>query len=150
MRVYGLCLSSLLILGFMGCGGDEVAPEVVPPLQPVSGVVTLDGEPAQGVSVVFVPSGTSTGNGATAMTDASGKYELLYRTGDKGIPAGDYKVLFSKMLKPDGSPLAPGEMAADVAAVNALPAKYMQGTLPDTQAKVTEGGGTFDFKLSSK
>ncbi len=93
--------------GCAGCG-EDVPEEVAPPLAPVSVTVTIDDAPAEDVSVRFVPTGSSTGEGAFVMTDATGRYELIYRTGDKGIPAGEYSVVFSKLVQPDGSPIPPG------------------------------------------
>lgn len=142
-------LSLMLCLAVWAAGcGEDVPEEVVPPLQPVSGTVKLDGEPAAGVSVNFVPAGQGSTNGAIGATDASGKYSLTYRTGDPGIPAGEYNVLFTKFVQPDGTPIPAGQMAADVMAVNALPEQYQKpGT---TKAIVPEGGNTFDFDLKSK
>lgn len=140
-----LCVLTVLV----GCG-EDVPEEVVPELVPVTGVVTLDGEPAEGVSVMFSPTGSTTGNGAFAMTDASGRYTLKYHSGAEGVPVGEYNVLFSKFVQQDGSPIPPGAMAADVQATNALPARYQQGGGMDTRAQVPQAGGTFDFKLTTK
>ena len=130
----------------LGCSGG-VEPEEVPPLQPVTGKVTLDGQPAAGVAVSFAPAGGTTGNGAYASTDESGSYSLQYRTGDPGIPAGEYEVSFSKMAQPDGSPIPEGQTAADVMAENVLPERYQRRP---QRVTVPEGGKTFDFELTSK
>ena len=137
-----LCCLALVL----GCS-EGVPPEEVPPLQPVSGKVTLDGQPAAGVSVSFTPTDGASGNGAYASTDESGSYTLQYRTGDPGIPAGEYAVTFIKMAQPDGSPIPEGQTAADVMAENVLPERYQR--MPQ-RASVPEGGKTFDFDLQSK
>jgi hypothetical protein len=57
-----------------GCGPSEDFK-----LAPVSGTVTLDGQPLVGAGVTFQPEGGGAGNpgpGSAAITDASGKYEL--------------------------------------------------------------------------
>jgi hypothetical protein len=52
MRRHSLCLSGLLTISFLvGCPAAGPTPEVVPPLEPVSGKVTLDGKPVEGVAV---------------------------------------------------------------------------------------------------
>lgn len=130
---------------------DKVPDEKVPGLQTVTGTVTLDGQPAPNVAVVFMPAPGSTGNGANGSTDASGKYSLVYRTGDAGIPAGEYVVVFSKMVQPDGSPIPEGQTAADVMAVDAIPERYRDASdKPLHRVTVPEGGATLDFDLNSK
>jgi hypothetical protein len=93
-----------------GCGGGStgpVRPQFKGDTVPVSGTVTLDGEPLSGAAVTFVlqPGGTYiegfTGSGG--QTDSSGKYVL--RSGDKtGTPPGRYKVYISLMATADGTP----------------------------------------------
>lgn len=146
MRVAGLLALGLL----MGCGGG-VKPEVVPPLEPVSGKVLLDGQPTAGVAVIFVPAGiTKSGNGASATTNAEGMYTLKYRTGKEGIPQGEYIVLFSKMAMPDGSPIPEGKTAADVGAVDMIPEQYRSQEPPPYAASVPSGGKNFDFEIRTK
>lgn len=68
-----------------GCGGVT--------LLPTQGVVTLDGKPVEGATVVFTsPDGKTNASG---MTDAAGAFTLS--TGEKlGAAAGTYKVTVSK------------------------------------------------------
>ena len=70
----GLVSCALLAVTLAGCptGGREV-----PDLVPVSGTVTLDGEPLAGASLMF-------GGVAYGDTDASGRYELTYMGQEKG------------------------------------------------------------------
>lgn len=139
----------LLCLGFLAGCGEDVPTEEVPPLQPVSGTVTVDGEPVQGVAITFVPT-TGTGNGAYGATDASGKYDLQYRTGEPGIPAGEYMALFTKVVQPDGSPIPEGQTAADVNAVDMIPDRYRQMDGADRRVTVPQGGTTFDYDIRTK
>jgi hypothetical protein len=74
------------------------------PPHPTRGQVLVDGQPAQGVNVRFVPvEGVSEENpAASGRTDEEGNFELsTYNRGD-GVPAGEYKVLLSwvKILDP--------------------------------------------------
>ena len=143
-------LSSLLGLTFvLGCGGGVPA-EVVPPLEPVTGKVNMDGKPAEGVAVTFVPAANNKGNSSSGSTDATGAYKLTYRTGAAGIPAGDYVVVFSKLTQPDGSPIPPGQTAADVQAVEQIPERFRMMDNPTMTFSVPKGGKTFDFELQSK
>ena len=69
-----------------GCGGG---------LAPVSGTVTLDGEPVAGAKVTFLPAGP--GIPATGTTDATGRYQLRIGSGRTGVPRGRYGVTVSKL-----------------------------------------------------
>lgn len=87
----------------VGCGPDlEGAPDVVP----VTGTVTINGEPFAGAGVSFRPD-TDKGNESGFMpggaTDASGKYELMATAGAKGAPPGWYKVVVMPPSAPPGS-----------------------------------------------
>ena len=66
-------LLALVALCLSGCGSSEGYT-----LVPVSGTITLDGQPLAGASVSFQRSGgeATVGPGSGAVTDASGKYEL--------------------------------------------------------------------------
>ncbi|MCR4411810.1 MAG: hypothetical protein NUV77_05210 [Thermoguttaceae bacterium] len=96
-----LALVACVALG--GCGPST------PATVPVSGTVTLDGQPLEGAAVSFVPIGQ--GRPATGQTDSSGKFTLTsFQPGD-GAPAGKYKVGVSKLDKPadaKGGPAAAG------------------------------------------
>jgi len=79
-----------------GCGGPEY-----PPTYPVTGVLTMDGQPIEGAQVVFhsdttprLPSGT---------TDADGKFRLTMVRPDDGAMEGEYSVT---VYKPGGIPPA--------------------------------------------
>lgn len=115
-------LAALVILtGLAGCGGD--AEESVK-YYPVAGVVRVDGKPTEGVSVTFVPEGNVPGGTSFGRSDAGGQYTLQNRSGAKGAAAGRFRVLLTQLTLPDGSPIPPDAMAADVGAVNQLPAGY--------------------------
>ena len=98
-------------LAMSGCGPDY--PETVP----VSGTVTLDGQPVAGASVVFTP---EAGDLATATTDSSGQFQLsTYRLADGAAP-GHYRVTVAKTT------VEPGE---DEKVLFLVPKKYGN---PDT------------------
>lgn len=131
-----------------GCGGASPAPQV--DLVSVTGKVLLDGQPKPGITVYFEPTDPSMLNGATGVTDAEGKYELVFRTGKTGAVAGKYKVLFSRMVLPNGDLLPKDAMAADVDAVDQIPERYRSIEASLHSAEVTATGGTFDFEIKSK
>jgi hypothetical protein len=77
------------VLSAAGCGQATVAP--------VSGKVTLDGQPLAGVHVSFQPIGSRTrqdpGGGSYAISDSSGGYTLRLVEGDRpGAVVGKHRV----------------------------------------------------------
>jgi hypothetical protein len=84
--------SYLLVAGLMplcGCGKGQLA------AYPVTGTVLVDGRPAEGAIVTFVPV-----EGSEALmkerpygeVDAQGKFQLMTFVRGDGAPPGDYKV----------------------------------------------------------
>ena len=124
-----------LIVCTLGCGGGERDPDVVP----ASGSVTLDGNAIEGVTVTFIPQsgGNRSGYG---MTDAEGRFEAKLGTDLAGLPPGKYRVLFQKLVLPDGSPMPRDAMAADVDARNMLPEIYSSSGESPIMVTVGEGG----------
>lgn len=145
----GWLLVGLLVGATVGCGGRK---SNHPPLVPVSGTVTMDDKPLSGAIVTFVPSGSTRGDGANGFTDASGKYELVYRGNDKGVPTGEYRVVVTKLLMPDGSdfPIDSEVSPMDSPAKQVLPVRYSDVDQTTLTANVPEAGGTIDFPLKSK
>jgi hypothetical protein len=81
----GVCLLALVVGA--GCGGKGR-------LHPVEGVVTLNGTPVEGATVMFVPEGDK-GEHAHGLTDAAGHFTLKTNN-QNGVYPGKYKVLVSK------------------------------------------------------
>ncbi|WP_417850772.1 carboxypeptidase-like regulatory domain-containing protein [Thalassoglobus sp.] len=133
-----------------GCGGGSDKPELK--LNPVTGTVKVNGEAAKGVSITFVPADGAGADqvAASGTTDEAGKYTLAVSAEEQGIPAGKYRVTFSRLLKPDGTALGPDEMAADAGAENDLAPVYADSSQTPESADVAEGGGTFDFDIKKK
>jgi hypothetical protein len=148
MRVLLLGLLScglLMVAGCPGTGGD--LPDVVP----VSGTVTLDGEPVSGVMVTFSPGDTTRGGICTGITDESGRYELKDGQQHVGAPPGQYAVTCSKFVMPDGSLFtSDGSISPMEAGAKELFPQYSQEGGSELTATVPAGGGTIDFDLKSE
>ncbi|QDU40954.1 hypothetical protein Mal4_53170 [Maioricimonas rarisocia] len=149
-----LALAALLILPCLatvsGCSNAEGFDGAG--LAPVSGLVSLDGEPAAGVSMYFSPKDSTPGTGGYAITGPQGQFKVMHRSTSEGILPGTYHVTFSRLTMPDGSPLPEDQDAADVGAVESLPRKYQSTDIetPLSVVTVTPDGSTFNFDLSSK
>ena len=79
-----LILSCLLSIAASGCSQDDR-----PALAPVSGSVTLDGQPLERAAVLFRP---TEGRASRGLTDAEGRFELTYLRDIKGAILGSHQV----------------------------------------------------------
>lgn len=148
--IHGIGQSTALAvcLALCGCNGSPPLPKMQ--TLPVTGKVTLDGTPLAGADVLFtVPDPPAT---FFATTKDDGTYQLQAPEGSEAGLKGRCNVTISRMVKPDGSPLdlAKGELPALVGALEQLPQKYSMPGMSELTADVPEGGGSFNFDLSSK
>lgn len=110
-------LSTIAIV-CMGCGGQmKVAP--------VSGVVTLDGEPLPRASVTFQPQ--AGGRPSFGVTDQSGRYSLAYSMHETGAEVGACTVRITTKLQADEGAGDGGKMAPEK-----VPARYVDEPLTVT------------------
>lgn len=125
----------LVLVCGAGCGGDGGPP--LPPLVPVSGKVTLDGEPLSNAQISFLSSGKGAID-ARGETDDAGNYELS-AAGKPGAAAGKYKVVI--MISVGDVKNIPSKVM--------LPPKFSDASATELTATVPEDGGTIDFPLKS-
>ncbi len=118
-------LSMLLTLALTGCGSDDT-----PPLGEVTGKITLDGQPLEGVIVLFKP---EIGRVATGTTNAAGEYELEFAYNVGGCKVGPNSV---SLEWPLGS-------------TNAKTLSTRYTTASELKADVKEGSNKVDFALES-
>lgn len=134
-------LSCFALLGVAGCGGG-------PETAPVTGIVTLDGDPLPGAAITFSPESTE-GSTSHGMTDAQGKYSLMFTRDKSGAMIGKHNVLIEIGDAGGGSsescdPCPP----PDAGPRPKLPQKYRQpGALT---AEVVSGKNEIDFPLTSQ
>ena len=166
------CLSMLVLAACCcGCSGSGIDVD----LAPVSGVVTMDGQPLENAIVIFSP---EKGNPSSGKTDANGYYELVYVGDSQGAIVGLHKVRITtgKMTNAQDSSSSGDADLANAAledTVNIdtpppedgdvtqrrpmkkkktekdpIPAKY--NTKTTLTADVKDESNTLDFKLESK
>ena len=120
-------LVGLVFLGaLVGCSSSDR-----PPLGRVTGKVTIDGAPIEGLIVNFRP---DEGRTATCETDAQGKYDLIYTYQVNGAKVGPCTVSF---VWPTGAEGKKG-----------IPAKYSDKS--EIKFEVKSGSNTFDYDIKSK
>jgi hypothetical protein len=152
----------LMVSALAGCSKQSTLDTV-----PVTGIVTLDGQPVPGAKVVFAPSG-GTGQAASGVTGSDGRYKLTTQEPNDGAMAGKYSVMISKTegslaavdqaVKPNMTAEEATKAATEArdAAKEAeptfkdmLPEKYKTAAGGLT-ADVIKGGKDINFELSSK
>lgn len=94
----GLPLLAIILLAAAGCGGRRPGP----PLVPVTGRVTLDGQPMQPGIVTFFDAELQ---GTSAMIGPDGRYRVVCDRGP-GLAAGEYKVTV-QAIEPAADPSRP-------------------------------------------
>jgi hypothetical protein len=87
----------LVAAGILGCNAQS---DTVP----VTGVLTFNGQPAEGAEVMFNP---KTGRMASGVTDASGKFSLSTAKPNDGAMPGEYTVTLFEYYPPDKPPKMP-------------------------------------------
>ena len=150
-----------------GCGGDAGLNTA-----PVTGTVTLDGEPLEGAAVSFSPEGD--GHAAAGVTDASGEFVLTTETKGDGAVPGTYQVMVTKYEEEDSETPAAAADETDVDAAYAaaeeagvdisgagnaratsesnslVPEKYTNPQTSGLTAEVSEAGvNDYTFELES-
>lgn len=151
VRLFTIFFCPLFVLILSGCGGSTAeSPDVE--LQPVSGIIKFKEEPLGQAAVTFVPEGASTTMTYFGTTDAEGKFVLKNRQAEAGCEAGKYKVIISKRVMPDGSPMpqedSPEGAAAAAASTELLPAKYSSPQGTELVYEVPSGGKEFEISLT--
>jgi hypothetical protein len=135
--------AGLLLAAALGCGGGS-ADDV-----PVTGTVTLDGNPLPGAVVTFHPEGATKGLGGHGKAGDDGHYSLTPARGGKGIPPGEYTVVVSRLLRRDGSPPDPNVPPIESDAHETLPALYSRREASTLKATVSPEAKVHDFALQT-
>ena len=146
---------SLLVLAstigvLAGCGSGEPTMNLVP----VTGTVTLNGEPLEEANVRFFDV-NGKNQAASGKTDSDGKYNLGFST-YKGAMAGQYKVVIEHLTDLKGKPLIVDEgmdaqmLMMEGKAKQNLHPNYSSFTDTKLSAEVKSGSTkAFDFALKT-
>jgi hypothetical protein len=89
----------LALVALAGCSGDQG-----PPLYQTTGVVRINGQPAERVTVNFQRTDAAVGGNAAhpgAVTDASGQFRMSTNKEGDGAAEGEYVVTFTWQSDPD-------------------------------------------------
>jgi len=131
----GLCI---------GCGSDGLG------TAPVSGMVTLDGEPVEGAGVMFSP--VKPGPIAMGTTDTEGRFVLA--TGRlPGAMLGEHQITVSKSLLLNSTQQEQGKSLAGrqfTTLKPLLPKRYLRPETSGLQESVESEENQFELQLTTK
>lgn len=123
---------ALLCFAAVGCASGDVGT--------VTGTVHLDGKPLEGAMITFypqIPAGADAmekGGASAGLTDADGKYELIYNRDVKGAEVGKHLVYIETAVEGSGY----GEGRAEE-----VPKRYNSES--ELEVEVKPGRNTIDF-----
>jgi hypothetical protein len=109
----------------------------------VSGQVTMDGQPMEGVFIEFGPREGQTATVAYGKTDEEGRYTMVLSDDHKGILPGTYRATLHT------SELTYGDFGSQTWSQERVPERYKTGKEFDNLQVVAGESHTFDFKLTS-
>jgi hypothetical protein len=152
----GMARAWCLLAAALAAGCEVEAPPapapIGPKLLPVTGRITVDGKPLPGAEVVFSPSFSDSGTHSIGETKADGTFALsfLYQP---GTAAGDYRVMVSYLLGPNGKPVSLGERSGDIIskemsrAREIIPPRYSDYRKTELRATVSRKSLRFEIDL---
>lgn len=125
------CSMILVTAALIGCAGDSGTGSAKrPACTKVSGIVTLNGDPVEGASVMLHPA--AKGSPAMGITDFGGRFVLETFEKADGVVPGEYKITVRKM-EAGTAPAAPkegepqgGDGPKPTEPTNLLPVKYLE------------------------
>lgn len=127
-------VAAVMVALTLGCGGasDSLG------RRPISGKVTLAGQPLAQGTISFDPIGKGTSSGAQI---TNGEYSIPQAS---GLPPGQYIVRISSPIGGTEAPEVPGE--SDQVAKEQIPSEYNSNS--KLKVEVTPAGkNTFDFSI---
>lgn len=126
-----------LSMALAGCGGSAKGPQ----LAPVSGVVTLDGQPLAGAHVVFQPAGEKA-SPSVADTGTDGTFQLAFNRASNGALPGSHTVRITTAR------IVTADDGKETVVEEKLPERYHAKS--ELKYDVPAEGSRFEIALESK
>jgi hypothetical protein len=144
MKLTRCALFVALAVVVAGCGSEAY------PTAPVSGRVTLDGQPLANAALTFQPIPTADssipGPGSGGVTDADGHYTLsVVGTSSRGAVVGKHKVRITMFQKDEADDDRPRKAVKSL-----VPLRYNSKDTPLAFDVPAGGSQAADFHLTSK
>jgi len=141
-----------ILVGYFAIASWLDAP---PRMYQVTGLVTVNGKPADLVAVYFWPADMTTRRNfmfrnATGTTDGQGRFALKSGAGSDGIAAGEYKVTFSRPMIRGKAVTAITRKSSATGAVESIPVQYCEPDQTPVTATVSNKQQDFTFDVPVK
>lgn len=133
----------LFLLAGCGSGKSNIA------LVTVSGTAMLDGQPLADAAIVFIPLKSQQPQPSWGHTDADGHYELKTSDGKDGAAIGPYRIVVSKMVMQDGSPIPAGSQTGGADGKELIPYPHSDPRQSAHLVEVTKDGDAFEVVITS-
>ncbi len=130
MKSIAFILVLMGIAPLIGCSADDGTDDL-PETVSAEGVLTLDGKPLEGASIVLSPSDTA-GYAASAISGSNGKFRLQSFPMKEGAVPGAYQIAVTKSVESGGAGAwKPEDFGEDAAhAAESPPPSSMKNVLP--------------------
>lgn len=155
---YWVLFATVCTVFLAGCGGAKLG------TVPVSGTLTIDGQPADNIEITLAPVDTAMPI-ATGLVQG-GSFELFSGTqGESGAVPGKYKVVLAVRTASaaeeakakyaagakasSGGKGSPNPEQAEAATALPFAAKYTSSATSDKEVEVPKGGGKLEIDVSS-
>lgn len=144
----------LLLSVAVGCQQSVEPPADLPPLFPLEVTVLQEGKPVPGAFVRLIPSDAGMPWSCGATTDEDGVASIKTIGEFDGAPAGDYKVLISKLEMPattgtDLSNLDAPAKTQGSESFNLIDPKFSRPNTTPLEVKVAEGSEEASFDVGA-
>jgi len=133
------CAGLLLISGCFGGNSD---------LGNVTGTIKVNGEPISNAAVTFMP---VEGRASIGLTDAEGRYKMVYTVGQDGARIGKHKVFITTEVVKEpayGHQSGAADPVRQKGRKELLPKNYSERNYTELTANVESGDNTIDFDLT--
>jgi len=138
---------AMFLVAAIAAGCKPAGPDV----HPVTGTLTIGGQPAQNVQIALYPADASA-QMATGRVDASGRFALV--TGNKGVKgamAGKYKVVLTPFeessMEADAARYTSGKGKSPTPPKASFPKEYLAPDSSPKEVEVKPGPNTIDLAL---
>jgi hypothetical protein len=118
-------------------------------LLPARGTITLDGSPLDGATVAFIPAKSTQMQPSYGYTDTDGKFELKTPEGFEGVSPGEYRIVISKIVMPDGTAVPPGSQTGGAEGNESVPLPHSDPRATENIAVVVDGSEVFRVDIVS-
>lgn len=144
-----ITVTTVLLASLVGCSRTSTVT-----LVPVTGRVTLNGNPVHGFAIIFHPTDkeSKTGPASVGVLDREGRFTLLCSGNRRGAIVGEHQVFLVRGETTDeGSYAGSSVHVATRQAPTDVPGQYQSLHASDLRATVTaDGENVFEFELLSR